>query len=247
VARALLAVRYLTIVPVSRRGHAGLEDLGGAAPWFPVVGAGLGLAVAAVDAVGVRVFPALLAAVLTVTAWKLLSGGLHLDGLADCLDGLAGRDPAARLAIMSDSRIGAFGAMGLVLVLMLEVAAVAELSAATRWRALVTAPVVARATPALLGRLFRPARPDGQGAMFAAGLDRAAAPIALAIALVVAVAMLGGAGVVALGAAVGCAVAFAALVARRLGGVTGDVLGAGIELTELAVLLTVSAWAHARP
>jgi len=246
VSRALLAVRYLTIVPVSRRGHAGLEELGAAAPWFPVVGAALGLVLAVVDGVTTRVFPPLLAALLTVTVWKLLTGGLHLDGLADCLDGLAGRDPAERRAIMTDSRIGAFGAIGLIFFLMLELAAVSELPHAQRWRALLAAAVIARATPALLGRLFRPARAGGQGALFAAGLASTAAPAALGIALIVAVVVLGWAGVVALAVGVGSAVAVAGFLARRLGGITGDVLGAGVELAELAVLLTVSAWTHAR-
>src|SRR5256885_15100426 len=176
VSRALLALRYLTIVPVSRRGHAGLEDLGRAAPWFPVVGAALGLVLAAVDALTVRVFPPLLAALLTVTVGKLLTGGLHLDGLADCLDGLAGRDPAERRAIMTDSRIGAFAAIGLIFFLMLELAAVSELPHAQRWRALLAAAVIARATPAPPGRLFRPARAGGPGAPVAPGRARAAAP-----------------------------------------------------------------------
>lgn len=247
VARALLAVRYLTIVPVSRRGHAGLEDLGGAAPWFPVVGLGLGLALAAIDAATSRVFPALVAAVLTVTLWKLLTGGLHLDGLADCLDGLAGHDPAQRRAIMSDSRIGVFGTIGLVLLLMLELAALAELPLGMRWRALVAAPVIARATPAVLGRLFRPARAEGQGARFCAGLGRTGTVVAVAVAVVVAVGVLGTLGLVALGVGVGAAVVFGMFLARRIGGVTGDVLGAGVELTELAALLTVSAWTHTQP
>lgn len=247
VARALLAVRYLTIVPISRRGHAGLEDLGGAAPWFPVVGAGLGLALTAVDAVTIRLFPPLVAALLTVSAWKVLTGGLHLDGLADCLDGLAGHDPAQRRAIMSDSRIGAFGAVGLALFLMLQLAALGELPLGMRWRALVTAPVIARATPALLGRLFRPARADGQGAIFCAGLGRAAVPVAISVAVVVAVGVLGALGLVALAVGIGVAVVTAAFLSRRIGGVTGDVLGAVVELTELAVLLTVSAWTHTRP
>jgi len=244
VSRALLAVRYLTILPLSRRSHAGLEDLGRAAPWFPVVGAALGLVLAAVDALTVRVFPPPLAALLTV--WKFLTGGLHLDGLADCLDGLAGRDPAERRAIMSDSRIGAFGAIGLIFFLMLESAAVSELPHAARWRALVAAPGIARATPALLGRLFRSARAGGQGALFSAGLGRAAAPAALGVALAVAVAVLGWLGAVAFAVGVASAMAIGALLARRLDGVTGDVLGAGVELAELAVLLTVSAWTHAR-
>ena len=245
-ARALLAIRYLTIVPVSRRAHAGLEDLGGAAPWFPVVGAGLGLALAAVDAVAIRLFPPLVAALLTVTAWKVLTGGLHLDGLADCLDGLAGHDPAQRRAVMSDSRIGAFGAVGLVLSLMFQLAALGELPLGMRWRALVTAPVIARSTPALLGRLFRPARADGQGAMFCAGLGRAAVPVGISVAVVVAVGVLGALGVVALAVGIGVAVVTAAFLSRRIGGVTGDVLGAVVELTELAVLLAVSAWTHTR-
>jgi adenosylcobinamide-GDP ribazoletransferase len=247
VARALLAVRFLTIVPVSRRRHAGLEDLGGAAPWFPVVGAGLGLALTAIDALTTRVFPPLLAALLTITAWTVLTGGLHLDGLADCLDGLAGHDPAARRAIMSDSRIGAFGAVGLVLFLMLQLAALGELPLTMRWRALVTAPVIARATPAVLGRLFRPARGEGQGALFCTGLGGAAVPAALAVATIVAAGVLGGLGLVALAVGVGAAVVIGAFLSRRLGGVTGDVLGAGVVLTELAVLLTVSAWTHTRP
>ena len=82
---------------------------------------------AAVDSLTARLFPGLLGALLTVTAWKLLTGGLHLDGLADCLDGLVGRDREHRLAIMRDSRIGTFGAVGLILFLMLEIVTVAEL------------------------------------------------------------------------------------------------------------------------
>src|SRR5262245_46438983 len=110
-----VAARYLTIVPLPERVNAGAEALGRSAAWFPVVGLAIGLAVAAVEQVGARAFPPLLASLLTVTAWKLVTGGLHLDGLADCLDGLAGRDAQHRLAIMRDSRIGAFGAVGLIL------------------------------------------------------------------------------------------------------------------------------------
>ncbi|HEU5320052.1 MAG TPA: adenosylcobinamide-GDP ribazoletransferase, partial [Methylomirabilota bacterium] len=160
----LVAARYLTIVPLPGAGHATLPALGRAAPWFPVVGLALGAALAALDAVTARLFPPLLAALLTVTGWKLLTGGLHLDGLADCLDGLTGRDVEHRLAIMRDSRIGAFGAIGLILFLLLEIGAVAELPPPLRWRALLAAPVVGRATPALLARLFAPARADGHGA-----------------------------------------------------------------------------------
>ncbi len=240
----VLAAQYLTIVPLGR-GRA-LEDaaLGRSAAWFPVVGLGIGLAVVVVERVTATVFPALLSALLTVTAWKLLTGGLHLDGLADCLDGLAGRDAEQRLRIMRDGRIGAFGAVGLILFLLLEVVAVAELAPPLRWRALLAAPVVARALPPLLARWFRAARPDGHGAAFAAGVRPVAAPVALGVAAAVAVGALGVVGIVALVTAALAALAVARFMAGRLGGITGDVLGAGVETAELTVFLTVSAWMH---
>jgi adenosylcobinamide-GDP ribazoletransferase len=241
----LVAARYLTIVPLPGR-DVGLAALGRAAPWFPVVGLALGLVLTVIDVVVSRLFPPLLAGLLVVTGWKLLTGGLHLDGLADCLDGLVGRDPAHRLAIMQDSRIGALGAVGLILFLLLEVSALAEIVAPLRWRALVVAPAIGRTMPPLLARLFPAARAHGHGAAFRAGLRPTSAPSALVLGVLVAVAGLGPPGVVA--AAVGAlvAVALGGFLATRLSGLTGDALGASIETTELVVLLTVSAWVHLR-
>jgi adenosylcobinamide-GDP ribazoletransferase len=243
----VLAVRYLTIVPLPGRTAHGGEALGRAASWFPVVGLGLGLVLVGVERVTSVLFPSLLAALLTVTAWKVLTGGLHLDGLADCLDGLAGKDAEHRLGIMRDSRIGTFGAVGLILFLLLEIVAVAELPAGVRWQALLVLPALARATPPLLARCFPPARAEGHGATFRGGLRAGTAPIALVLAVGLAWVGLGVAGLLVAAAAVAAAFALAGFMAARLAGVTGDVLGAAIEVSELAGLLTVSAWAHARP
>ena len=240
------AARYLTIVPLPGRPHGGAEELGAAAPWFPVVGLGIGVILVVSEQVTVRLFPALLAALLTVTAWKVVTGGLHLDGLADCLDGLVGRDAEHRLAIMRDSRIGAFGALGLIFFLLLEVAAVAELPQAVRWRVLVAAPAIARAMPPLIARAFPAARPHGHGAGFRTGVRIRSAVLALVIAAAVASLSLGVVAAVALAAALVAALAVGRFMAGRLGGVNGDVLGASVEVAELAVLLTVSAWIHAR-
>jgi adenosylcobinamide-GDP ribazoletransferase len=246
VSSLLLAARYLTIVPLPGRGRDGLDGLGRAAAWFPVVGLAIGFGLVVIERVTTRLFPPMLAALLVVTAWKLVTGGLHLDGLADCLDGLPGHDPANRLAIMHDSRIGAFGAIGLILFLYLEIAALAELPSAERWRTLLVAPAIARAMPPVLARLFRPARAQGHGAAFRAGLGRAAAGVALLLAAVIAVVVLGVLGIVAVAAALVVALVLARFMALRLSGITGDVLGAAIETAELTVLLTVTAWAHAR-
>jgi len=239
----VLAVRYLTILPVP--GHDDTDrGLGRAAAWFPVVGLALGMLLVGVDQVTAHLFPPLLSALLTVTAWKLLTGGLHLDGLADCLDGLGGRDAEHRLAIMRDSHIGAFGAIGLILFLLLEIGAVVELPLGVRPRALLVVPVVARATAPLLALLFPAAKSEGFGASFGASVSGRAAPIALAIALLVAATALRSLGVVVLAVALLSAVAVARFVATRVAGITGDVLGAAIEVAELAGLLTVSAWSR---
>jgi adenosylcobinamide-GDP ribazoletransferase len=240
------AARYLTIVPLRRGDLDGVDELGRAAGWFPLVGLGIGIALAAVDAVTMKLFPSFPASVLVVTAWKVVSGGLHLDGLADCLDGLAGRDPEHRLAVMRDSRIGTFGAVGLILFLSLEIAALAGLRSGARARTLVVAPAIGRAAPALLARWFPAARPDGQGAAFIAGVNRRSASIAVIVAAVIAILALGGLGIIAVVAASVVTLALGRFFARRLGGLTGDVLGAAVEVTELVVLLTVSAWAHGR-
>lgn len=242
----LVAARYLTIIPLPGPAHAPLEALGRSAAWFPAVGMGLGLLLVVVDRLTSWLFSPLLAALLTVTAWKLLTGGVHLDGLADSLDGLVGRDPEHRLAIMRDSRIGAFGAVGLILFLMLEIVALAELVPPARGSALFAGPVIARATPAVLAALFRPARSDGHGAAFHAGVRPAAIAIGLATAVAASIWALGGLGVAAGALGLVAALAVAAFAALRLGGVTGDVLGAAVEISELAVLLTVSAWTYTR-
>jgi adenosylcobinamide-GDP ribazoletransferase len=242
----VLAIRYLTILPLPGRGHAGSDRPGRAAAWFPVVGAALGLGLAGVDWTTTRLFPPLLSALLTVTVWKLATGGLHLDGLADCLDGLMGRDREHRLAIMRDSRIGTFGAVGLILFLLLVVATVAELPPALRWRVLVAAPAIARAVPPVLARIFGAARHEGQGAAFVPSVGRVGAGMALVVAALVSIAALGVAGLAAAALAVLVALAGAWLLARRLGGVTGDVFGAAVEGAELVVMLAVLAWLGAR-
>jgi adenosylcobinamide-GDP ribazoletransferase len=240
------AVRYLTIVPFpAGRLPTGTEtpaSLGAAAVWFPFVGLAIGVVVAFVERGTGRIFPPLLAGLIAVVTWKLLTGGLHLDGLADCLDGLGGHDAEHRLAIMRDSRIGAFGAMGLILVLLLDVGTLAEIPSGQRWRVLLMAPVVGRAMPVVLATYFPSARVDGHGADFQRGLRAFASPGAFAAAALVSFVALGWAGLLALGVALLVSVVFASVMARRLKGITGDVLGGAVELAELAVLLTVTAW-----
>jgi adenosylcobinamide-GDP ribazoletransferase len=241
----ILALRFLTIAPVPGREAAGPSALGRAAWWFPVVGLLVGSALAIAARAADALFPPLVAAALLVTGWKVATGGIHLDGLADCLDGLAGRDPARRLAIMRDSRIGVFGAAGLILLCLLAVTALAALSASLRLRVLLLAPVIGRVAPLLAGAWLVPATPgQGLGAAFAAGLSRWAGPAHVIVVGALAAWLLGIGGLAIAAAAWSLALLAAGFVARRLGGVTGDVLGAVVEVAELGTLLGAAAAAH---
>jgi adenosylcobinamide-GDP ribazoletransferase len=237
-ASLVLALRFLTIVPVPGREASGPGALGRAGWWFPVVGLALGAVLAGLDRALHWAFPPLLAALLVLTAWKVATGGIHLDGLADCLDGLGGRTPEHRLAIMRDPHVGAIGAVGLIFVVLLGLLALAEMPARLRTPVLLLAPVLGRVLPLLVMLLLRRARPgQGLAASFAAGLSRWAGPVHLAALLGLAGLVLGGWGACLIIAATLAAVAVVALLSLRLGGITGDVLGAAVELAELSVLL----------
>jgi adenosylcobinamide-GDP ribazoletransferase len=241
----VLAVRFLTIVPVPGPEATGAGALGRAAWWFPVVGLGLGASLAVADRALAWLFPPLLGALLVVSLWKVLTGGIHLDGLADCLDGLAGGDVSQRLAIMRDSRIGVYGAAGLIVVFLSSLVALAELPSSGRPAVLVLAPVAGRIAPLLAGTVLRAATPaSGMGGEFVGSLPRSAGPTLAAAVLALAGVFVGVWAMAAVALGLGAAVFGSALVARRLGGITGDGLGASVELGELGVLLAAAA--HAR-
>ena len=244
-ASLVLAARFLTIVPIPGREAGGPGALGRAAWWFPAIGLALGGGLMLVDRVLAAVVPPLLSAGLVVAVWKVSTGGLHLDGLADCLDGLAGVNAERRLAIMRDSRIGVFGALGLVLCLLIACAALSGTPASVRAPILLLAPTVGRLTPLLVGPHVRPATPgQGLGAVFLAALPRAAGPVWLAVLLVLAWLLLGLTGAAMAAGALVAGVGAAVVLARRFGGLTGDALGAGVELSELAWLILGASCVH---
>jgi adenosylcobinamide-GDP ribazoletransferase len=232
------AIRFLTVVPIPGADAEGPSALGRAAWWFPVVGLALGAGLAGAGRVIDSTLPPLVGAALLVTLWKAATGAIHLDGLADSLDGLAGRDAESRRAIMHDSRIGVFGATGLVFFLVLSITTVDALVGPARSRLIVLAPAIGRVAPLLAGAWLAPATPGhGLGSAFAAGLSRWAGPIHAAAASALAAWLLGPWGVAITLGSCSVAVLGARVVAGRLGGLTGDVLGAVVELAELAVLL----------
>jgi adenosylcobinamide-GDP ribazoletransferase len=240
-----LSITLLTAVPLPG-GPAGAPTRRSAAAaiyWAPVVGLVLG-SVAAGVLLACRAghTGSLVAAVLAVAVLAGLTRGLHLDGLADLADGLGSRRPAEQaLDIMKRSDIGPFGVVTLVLVLLIQVSALARADQAGRGPlAVVAAAVAARLAVMLACRHGVPAaRPGGLGALVA-GTVRPTLGAALVVAAVGGAAVLGWIYAVAIAAGLAASLALTALAARRLGGITGDVLGAVAETT-MAVCLLVTA------
>lgn len=209
---------------------------------YPLVGLGIGAAGGAVMAAGLWLgLPPLVAALWSLAATLLLTGGFHEDGLADTADGFGGgRDRARKLEIMRDSRIGSYGVLALVLALGLRATALAALPTqpATLLAATATAAALGRGATLGLLRLLPPARPDG----VAAGLGRPGRkPLLMGLLLAALPAALLLPPMAAMAAILGTALAtllLARLAGRQIGGQTGDVLGAGVVLGE-CVALTV--------
>ncbi len=232
-----LAIGFLTRVPVPP-AEADAAALARAAALFPLVGAGLGaLAFGLALALAGRLPPGLVAA-LVLALLALVTGALHLDGLGDLADGLGGArgDRARMLEIMRDPRIGAHGAVALVLALLLAQQALAPaLDRPVAWWCAWLA--AARAAGVLVLACFKPATSGGLGRAFS-GVGAPHAIIALAP-----VGALGALGACAVPCAAALAVSLgvAALAARRLGGITGDVCGAAIVVAEVAFLVSALA------
>ncbi len=236
-----LAFSLLTILPVGRQARPEPGDTGRAAIWYPFVGVIVGFITVVGWGVFKLILPVIPATVLTLILWVVLTGGLHLDGLADCCDGLLpAAEPERRLKIMSDPHTGAFGIIGLVLFLLLKLAALYSIEPTSMFFAILLAPTIGRWLVLLAGR--QPlARADGMAADFAAGLsDRS---ILMAALIPVALIIWGGwhAAVAAAMASL-IVVGIIAFARSRINGVTGDVFGLIIEGSELMVLLTYAAF-----
>ena len=258
---------FLTRLPLSWRGPwpegLALRTMRG----WPLVGAAVGLAAGMAAALAAALgLPDLLVGLAAVAVAVALTGGLHEDGLADLADGLGGgRDRAAKLAIMRDSRIGSYGVLALVLGIGARAAAIGAVAAAGPLAvlgALAAAGAASRAVLPVMLRRLPPARADGLGR----GAGRPTAGIeATAVVMGVLLAVLGGLalaaggtadgasgpagasawlfGPVALAAGAAAAAGIALLARRQLGGQTGDVLGAAQQTAEIAMLAAFAALA----
>jgi adenosylcobinamide-GDP ribazoletransferase len=243
VARAAAgALAFLTVMPIPGI-RLDDRDVARGAVFFPLVGALIGAGVASIGIGLDDLLTPFLAAVVAVSFEAVVTGALHLDGLADTADGLGARERDRALEIMREGTIGAFGAAALALALLLEAAAIALLLADDGAVLTLTAAFAfGRAAPLALAWALPYARADeGSGRILTERSPRALLAAGIAIACGLAAALVGLDAVALVGGAMAGTVIVAAAAAWRLGGVTGDVLGATIQLATVGSLLAAVA------
>lgn len=233
----LIALQFLTRLPVRLPRMPTPDESGRSLLWYPFVGLLLGglllLGYALLDGVSVW-----LQAAALLTVWVWLSGGLHLDGLADTADAWVGGygDRERTLAIMKDPACGPIGVISLVLVLLLKWSALVALLEAGQWAGLLLAPWLGRWVLPLLLFTTPYVRPGGMGQVLSEHMPRRSLPALLSI-HVLAMLLCGWVGVLALLLAVLVWLTVRHYLRERLGGTTGDTAGALVELVEVAVLV----------
>ncbi len=231
-----MAFGFLTILPIPQKKDWSDRDFGLSALFFPLTGAVIGLGAAAAFLLFSAVFAKPTAAFLTLIVWILLSGGLHWDGLADCFDGFCcSADPKRRLEIMKDSRLGTYGALGIFCSLILKWLCIWHFpgsdpllffplaGAAARWGMLSLLPLPL-------------ANPNGLASMLKKHCPRRIALYAAPLPLLLAV-LYGNFGILFLTVSLALAGLTGLTAKKKIGGISGDVLGLSIELAEIFLLL----------
>ncbi|WP_445179222.1 adenosylcobinamide-GDP ribazoletransferase [Pseudomonas sp. McL0111] len=233
-----IALQFLSSLPIRLPGMPAPEQLGRSLLFYPLVGLLFGVILWALNLL-LSGAPLLLHAALLLTVWVLLSGALHLDGLADSADAWLGGfgDRERTLTIMKDPRSGPIAVVTLALVLLLKFTALVALIEQQQGLALIIVPLIGRAALLAVFLTTPYVRPGGLGQALADHLPRKAGWRVLAFSALGCLLIAGFQAMVALVVAFGVFVWLRQVMVRRLGGTTGDTAGALLELLEVAVLV----------
>ena len=219
-----------------------MAGVSGALGFFPAVGLLLGLALVGLDEGLSAGLPRSIVSGLLVVGLVVMTGAIHVDGFIDTCDGLAGgRTAEQRWEIMRDSRVGAYGVVGGVSILLVKYLCLAGLPSALRWEALLLAPALGRWGVTWCVLLFRYARPEGLGRAFKESAGWAGVALGTGLTLAAALVFLETMGLVVMFGTGAVALGTAALLQSRFAGLTGDNYGAIIEVGEIAALLLIIA------
>lgn len=235
--RFLIALQFLTIFPFNIKGRLEKEDFGRALIYFPVIGLLLGLCLAAAVFIS-RSLPPLAGSVLILMVWIILTGGLHLDGFADTCDGFYGnRAREDVLKIMRDSRIGTMGAVGIAMILLFKFAMLSSIRPEDLWKVLIIATVFARWSQVFACSISGYARDEGKAKYFVEYAKKADMLTGALFVLIINWSLAGMKGIVLFALLTAVIFLFIQYVKRKIGGMTGDTVGAANEIAEAAALL----------
>lgn len=235
----LLAVQFLTRLPVPRRLATTEEELGQATAFFPLVGAIVGGSAATVFVLANRIVPLSVAVLLALGFATFLTNAFHEDGLADTFDGLGGGWTKDRvLEIMRDSRIGTYGSVALVFLILGKYTSLTALDSGQIWRWLIVAHTASRWTVLPLCMWLPYARAEGQGKLVARQIGFPALLIGSVTSLLILLLLPWRIAIVPCAVTVAVVFFSGLYFKRRLGGITGDCLGAVNQITELVLYLT---------
>ncbi len=239
----LIALQFLTRLPVRLSGDITERDIGRSLLCYPLVGLIIGLLLAALNWT-IASAPDQLRAGVLLAAWVLITGALHLDGLADSADAWLGGhgDRERTLAIMKDPYCGPAAVVILVVVLILKFAALTVLVQRNDWTSLIVTPLLARASLPLLFLTTPYVRRGGLGAALAEHAPRGPTILVLIVTVVAILLMTGKSGLLPLAVATLAFVLLRVLMLRRIGGTTGDTAGALVELVETLALTAAAIW-----
>ena len=238
-----VAVGFLTRIPVGdvSNGAPDTVRLADAVPWFPLVGAGIGLAQAGIWRGSFELVSPLVAAALAVAAALLITGAFHHDGLADIADAFGGGwTVEQRFEILKDSRLGTYGTSALTIAILIEVATIASFDAPTGFRAIIAAHALGRSA-ALVAMVLAPVAGDGLGASYTRELSTLRVVVGTAVGIAIAVWLSPVLFVWPLIAASIATCAVVLLAVRKIDGVTGDVLGAITVCATIGSLVATAA------
>lgn len=235
-----MAAQFLTIIPLKIK-NVDEKKLAVSLIYFPVVGALLGLFLAGIYRAAVILrFQEFISNILPVIALVVLTGGMHLDGLADTFDALLSRrNKEEMLRIMRDPHIGVMGVLSILSVLLLKISFLSSISPVLKTASLVLSCVLSRWLLVVLMLLFPYARTDGKAKIFMQNINLKIVALATLIALCIAVVGMRVQGVGLLLIAVFSGYIICRSINKKIGGITGDTLGAVNELMEVIVLLGI--------
>ena len=237
----LAAIQFLTVIPFPKSFTGGEKELEKCMPFFPVVGLLIGIIIAAFDHIMGIILPPLPASVMTAIAMTGISGGLHMDGLADTADGFFSARPRERiLEIMRDSRTGVMGVLAVVFVIVLKVSVLISILPPLRPGIIVLMPLAGRCSFVVMMTALPYVRREG-GLATAFGVGKSWLNVLWTSAFLLAAGWLAGhwMGLAASFSALLMAALFSVYCFRKIGGYTGDTLGAGCELAEIVPAIAV--------